>query len=226
MESLKKYVNYNPTLYLINTFTDSESAVEEILKSKPFDILLLDVEMYPLSGFDLVKILRHKIRKFVFMSDDKKYSYDAIKLGAADYLCNPFDYSEFSTSISRVLYDYKDDQYDQYLLIKSKEDGLKMYNIIYSDIVAVESKLNYVMIHTTNRRILTYMSLTEISEILSRYPRFVKFNRSFIISTFHIDFITGNSLTMVGGLQLTAGDFYKVNFDLFVQSRLIKRRQK
>ena len=92
----------------------------------------------------------------------------------------------------------------------------------YSDVVAVESKQNYVLIHTLSKNILTHISLTEISKSFSLFPFFVQFQRSFIINENYIDSIDGNSIKMVGGLQLTVGDYYRKDFTKFLTDKLIK----
>jgi len=63
---------------------------------------------------------------------------------------------------------------------------LKLVKIRYKDVVVVESKQNYVLIYTTTQRVLTYMSLIEISKILYKHQGFIQFHRSFIIGKDHI----------------------------------------
>jgi DNA-binding LytR/AlgR family response regulator len=89
-------------------------------------------------------------------------------------------------------------------------------------IVAVESKQNYIMIHTKQGNVLTHMTLTEISTILKGYKGFAQFQRSFIISIQHIDYIYGNSIKMHGGLEVTVGDYYRKEFSAFLSSKLLK----
>jgi len=90
----------------------------------------------------------------------------------------------------------------------------------------VESKQNYVMIYTARQNVLTYMSLTEISGILSELPVFVKYHRSFIINSEQISSIAGNTLKMTNGLQVTVGESYRKEFFEFLEGKVLKASHK
>jgi DNA-binding LytR/AlgR family response regulator len=115
---------------------------------------------------------------------------------------------------------------DDFFFVKNKDEHLKIVKINYSDVVAVESKLNYVQIHTLSKKILTYMSLSEISKTLRHLQFFVQFQRSFIIGKRHIESIDGNTIKMVTGLQITVGEYYRKDFSAFLTERLIKAGRK
>ncbi|MEO6851466.1 MAG: LytTR family DNA-binding domain-containing protein, partial [Mucilaginibacter sp.] len=115
---------------------------------------------------------------------------------------------------------------DDYFFVKNKDDNLKIVKIRYDEVIAVESKQNYVLIHTLKKKVLTYMSLTEISKIFRQFPNFEQFQRSYIIGKDHIDSIDGNTIKMVNGLQITIGEYYKKDFTIFMSEKLIKARRK
>jgi DNA-binding LytR/AlgR family response regulator len=89
-------------------------------------------------------------------------------------------------------------------------------------VIAVESQQNYVMIYTVSQKILTYMSLTEISQILGQFHNFVKYHRSFILNKEHIDSIIGNTVRMVNGVQITVGENFRKDFTAFMDKKLLR----
>jgi len=230
IENLKKYIDSFPGLMLIRSYTDPLLALKEILQSESVDLILLDVDMPKINGIELSKEIRQKTRRLVFTTGHTRYGYEAIKVNADDYLLKPYTLAEFMISMSRLFVSEaprdKAIESNDFFFVKSKDDNLKMVYIKYADVVAVESKLNYILISTRTKKVLTYMSLTEISKILFKLSGFLKFNRSFIIAQDHINFIEGNLITMIDGTKVTVGDFYRKDFSLFMQKKLLKTERK
>lgn len=219
--SLEKYIEAFPGLELVCSYIDPLVALNEISKKDPVDLILLDIDMPKINGIELSREIRNKTDKLVFTTSHVRYGYDAFKVNADDYLLKPFTQGEFMISISKIFTD-KADSKEEFFFVKNKEDNHKMVNIKFKDVVAVESKLNYIMIHTTTKQVLTYMSLNEIAKLLSRHSDFVQFHRSFIISYPHIDYFDGKGIRMDNGLELTVGQYYRKSYNDFIAKHLIK----
>jgi DNA-binding response OmpR family regulator len=81
----------------------------DILRMRTSDIILSDIDMPHLDGYELLRQVRLDVRwsriPFIFASD--KYSLDdlmfALDLGADDYLPKPFDIHDALEVIERVL---------------------------------------------------------------------------------------------------------------------------
>ncbi|MNI58473.1 LytTr DNA-binding domain protein [compost metagenome] len=112
------------------------------------------------------------------------------------------------------------------MFIKSKEENLRLIKVNYSDIVAVESKLNYVQVHTLNKSILTYTTLSEISRKLLAHDGFLQFQRSFILAQDYIDYIEGNTIRMMNGTKISVGEYYRKYFNEFVDKKLFRAKRK
>jgi len=143
----------------------------------------------------------------------------------------PYTLAKFAGTIGRLFQQDMDSRIepnlgDNFFFVKNKDENLRLVKVKFDDVVAVESKQNYVLIHTLNKKILTYMSLTEISKTLRQLKNFVQFQRSFIIGKSHIESIDGNTIRMVNGLQITVGDYYKKEFQIFLTEKLIKAGRK
>ncbi len=229
---LKNYIDSIPNLRLVKSYTDPLEALLEIINGDVVDLILLDINMPKITGIDLSREIRQKTKKLVFSTAYKQYGYEAFEVEADAYLLKPYTISKFAGTLAKILPEASESKaapepMDDFFFVKNKEEHLKLVKINYAEIVAVESKQNYVLIHTLSKKVLTYMSLTEVSKILSRLQSFAQFQqRSFIIGKIHIDSIDGNTIKMVNGLQITVGEYYRKDFSAFLMERLIKSGRK
>ncbi|NND89565.1 MAG: EAL domain-containing protein [Granulosicoccus sp.] len=87
---------------------DSVTAMDELRKHRP-DILLLDVAMPKVSGFDILKLLRqedefaHLPVIILTSSSDAATKLQALDLGATDFLSKPVDSSELALRVRNTL---------------------------------------------------------------------------------------------------------------------------
>jgi DNA-binding LytR/AlgR family response regulator len=230
IQKLENYISLIPNLSLLKYYTDPLEALTELLKIEPVDLILMDINMPHISGIELSKEVRQKTKKLVITTAHTQYGYDAFEVNADAYLLKPFSLSKFASTIMRLFPNHYDvhtaDPSEDFFFVKNKDEGLKIVKVRFTEIVSVESKLNYIMIHTTKKKILTYMSLTEISKILMQFNYFVQFQRSFIISKNFIEHIEGNMIKMSTGLVISVGDYYRKDFSAFLTERLIKTGRK
>lgn len=88
--------------------SDSKTAVELTRSSKP-DIVLLDLMMPDVSGFDILQALRadlelkHTPVIVLTSSDDSETKLQALRLGANDFLSKPVDSSELALRLRNTL---------------------------------------------------------------------------------------------------------------------------
>lgn len=196
----------------------------------PFvDLILMDMDMQSINSIDLAKALRHKTSKLIFTTAHSQHAYDAFEAEGDAFLLKPFTFAKFTSTITKLFPETVQmlvKQIDRdFFFVKNKNDH-SLRSIHYKDIVAVESKLNYVEIHTTKESIITHMPLIEISSYLHTEAGFLKFQRSFIIAQAFIEKIDGFVIFMHGGLKVSVGEHYKKDFNQFVTTKLIKSRRK
>lgn len=79
----------------------------EKARSTSFDLILLDIHLPGISGFDVLEALRHEGRRTpVFIVSADRFVDDRVKglrLGADDYLVKPFDFDELMARIEAIL---------------------------------------------------------------------------------------------------------------------------
>lgn len=83
--------------YDVTSASDGDIAIQELQKSS-FDIILLDIKMTRVSGFEVLKFIREsniKI-KIVMLTGfaDLKNAIEAKKLGANEFITKPYDINE------------------------------------------------------------------------------------------------------------------------------------
>jgi DNA-binding NtrC family response regulator len=92
--------------YEVQAMTDGASALEALRKESP-DLVLLDMMMPGMDGLEVlqqVKKLAPGIPAVMVTAvTDAKHAVQAMKLGAADYLCKPFDVEEIRLVVDRTL---------------------------------------------------------------------------------------------------------------------------
>ena len=85
---------------------DGDEAIE-ILDKDEFDLVLLDIKMPKVNGFDVLKHVKdkHPQTKVVMLTGfaDLKNAIESKKLGAEDFVSKPYDLVDLLTTIERVL---------------------------------------------------------------------------------------------------------------------------
>ncbi|HEY7164732.1 MAG TPA: EAL domain-containing protein [Candidatus Binatia bacterium] len=107
MEVLQAFLENEGYQHFITT-TDSTRAMELIASENP-DIVLLDLNMPKVSGFDILRQIRahsrfrHIPAIVLTSSDDSKTKLSALQLGASDFLAKPVDPSELALRLRNTL---------------------------------------------------------------------------------------------------------------------------
>ncbi|MBI3578916.1 MAG: response regulator [Ignavibacteriales bacterium] len=92
--------------YKVNTAGDGAEAIT-ILKSQAFDLILLDIKMPNVDGFEVLKFVKdnHPTTKVIMLTGfaDLKNAIESKKLGAEDFVSKPYDLVDLLTTVERVL---------------------------------------------------------------------------------------------------------------------------
>lgn len=90
--------------YDTETAYDGQEALQKIETNK-FDLVLLDIMIPYLDGFDLIKFLKPKNISVIFLTakDELENKLKGFQLGADDYVTKPFEYQELLARVRAVL---------------------------------------------------------------------------------------------------------------------------
>ena len=96
---------------------------------------------------------------------------------------------------------------DNFLLIKSER---RFHKIRFSDIKYIEGLKDYVVVYTTNQKLITAMNLKTIHQNIPQ-NMFLRVNKSYVVNINHIDSFDSHSL-YIGEYEISLGDVYKEKF--------------
>ncbi len=134
--------------YAVVLIKDGAMALAEIPKIKP-DLILLDVEMPGLSGFDVIKSIKREMPEplcsipviFLTAKDDGESEFEGLNLGAVDYVIKPFSTALLKKRVELhlKLYDYST---NLQTIVEEKTSHIKelQYAIVYALAEMVERR--------------------------------------------------------------------------------------
>jgi DNA-binding NtrC family response regulator len=92
--------------YQVTTAADGQEAIN-VLTSTGFDLILLDIKMPNVDGFEVLKFVKekHPKTKVIMLTGfaDLKNAIESKKLGAEDFVSKPYDLVDLLTTVERVL---------------------------------------------------------------------------------------------------------------------------
>lgn len=215
---LREYVSKVPFLELIGTFMSPLEANSQIEIDKP-NILFLDINMPDLNGLSFIPMLNPKPTIILTTAHDQ-YALKAFELEVKDYLVKPFAFERFYKSVLSVYQAHTNPsipvQKDPKLEVHSGTEciflkvGYRNQKLMLNDIIYIEGMKDYLRIHTTKEKIMTLMSLTNLSKLLPT-KNFVRVHRSFIIAIDKIDHIERNRIKIMNQ-YIPIGKTYSESF--------------
>ncbi len=92
--------------YDVATAADGDEAIESV-QNKKFDLVLLDIKMGKVDGFEVLKYIKksYPALKVIMLTGfaDLKNAIESKKHGAEDFVSKPYDLVDLLTTIERVL---------------------------------------------------------------------------------------------------------------------------
>ena len=178
---------------ILATVQDSTLAKEIILKLKP-DLILLDIEMPLLNGFDLLEQFDEINFKVIFTTAYDQYAIKALKVNALDYILKPIDEKEMRDALDKYnnneifttqeqlsnLAKFNIGQMVETLALSTSKGLLfiKIKNIMY---LTASSSYTYVKIISGETHLVS-KSLSNFEEVLVDFPYFFRPFKSNIVN--------------------------------------------
>ena len=198
---LEGFVAKYSSLNLVGTFSDSVSARNELSKRKDIDLIILDVEMPELDGFDFIVSLEFP-PNIIIVSATEQYAIKAFDLNVVDFLLKPVQYARFCKAIDKTIRYFSRKESttsgDQEIFIKK---GSSLVKLKLKDIAYVEALENYVTVNTQDEKYTIHFTMKAIESQLPS-SLFTRVHRSFIINKSLIQAIKENSLDLSIGNSL------------------------
>jgi len=206
---LSDYILQVPFLELQGTFKDAILATD-YLRQNNTDLIFLDIHLPKLKGMAFLKTLTHP-PAVIITTAYHQYAVEGFDLNVTDYLLKPFEFERFLTAVTKVKTAQVEKQkpnerpeIKDHLFLNVQKKKVK---ILFSEIVYIESQLEYIKIVTTKRQYISKMTTHEIEELLPG-NLFRRIHRSYIISISKIESYTAD-MVEVNGVSIPIGRSYR-----------------
>ncbi len=198
-----------------------EAGLEMIEKWQP-DLLMLDIEMPSMNGFDLLSKLDEHPFHVIFTTAYDKYAIKAIRFSALDYLLKPIDNAELKNSFERFFHTHQlpqknaGEQVDN-LIQNLQQTQPTLFKLALStmqgvhlldtpDILYCEGVGNYTRFHIKDKPpILVSKTIKEYEELLHEQS-FLRVHKSYLVNMQHI-----RMYEKEGMLKMSNGDYVVVS---------------
>ncbi|MEJ1239426.1 LytTR family DNA-binding domain-containing protein [Chryseolinea sp. T2] len=206
---MEEYVDQTSYLEILAS-CENAAIASDILQGKSVDLLLLDIHMPRVTGIELLRSLRNPPLT-ILTTAYSEYALEGYSLDVVDYLVKPITYERFLRATGKAfeIHQLRQVAKQRSSDLVSAESGAPYFfikcdnryeKVLFSDVRYIEALQNYVVIHTSEKKLITYLTLTGIESQLPK-DRFLKVHKSFLVSIGAIQAIDGSDL-VVGNARI------------------------
>jgi DNA-binding LytR/AlgR family response regulator len=223
-KGLREYIQDVDFLNLVAEF-DNPLKATDLLSKDEVDLVFLDIHMPKITGLDFLRSLQHP-PQVIFTTAYPQYAVEGFDLNVLDYLVKPISFDRFlkavlkaKEAVGRKAISQPSQTKEDYVFIKSDN---KLVKIFYHDILFVEALQNYVTIHTSNKKYITYLTFKSMEESLPA-DQFIRVHKSFLVSASKIESIEGN-IVRIGSHEIPISRTIKEEvLEKLLKGRFLKR---
>jgi DNA-binding LytR/AlgR family response regulator len=198
-KGLKEYIADIDFLSLAAEY-DQPLKAEEMISRGDVQLIFLDIQMPKISGLEFFKTLKNA-PPVIFTTAFPKYAIEGFELNALDYLVKPISFDRFLKAALRAKEYYEVRRQNDagrpattgsadHFFVKADN---KLVKINFDEILFAEALQNYVVIHTSARKYITYLTFKSVEEYLPG-ELFLKVHKSYIVAASKIDSIESNDI--------------------------------
>lgn len=211
----------------LNLVGTAESAMiaARILEKEKVDLMFLDIMMPKLTGVNFLKTLKNP-PLVIFTTANPDYALEGFELDVLDYLVKPISFERFVKACNKAKEFYelknnlsKDAANEKFIFVKCSN---KFEKIIFDDLLYVEAANNYVLLHTKEKRMITYLTFKGIEENLPA-DQFIKTHKSFIVSLSKIENLDGEEIKIGKHTIPISRNLKEEVMEKVVNRKLVKR---
>lgn len=189
---LEEYVN---DVSFLEYAGSCESALKaaELLQRQSIDLMLLDINMPHVTGIEFLRSLPSP-PLVIFTTAHPDFALESYSLAVLDYLVKPVRFERFRKGVQKA--------YDYQLLKASAMSSADFFfikcdhvfeKVHFNEVLYVEAMQNYCILHTSVRKLITYITLGGLEQKLPK-GTFLKVHKSFIVNLDKITALDGNDV--------------------------------
>lgn len=223
-KGLKEYIADVDFLNLTGEFDNALKAAD-IIAAGECELLFLDIQMPKITGLDFFRTLQNP-PPVIFTTAYPQYALEGFEVNALDYLVKPISFDRFLKAVMKAKEFYeiretnlKEPGTSSYFFIKADN---KLVKISFDEILYVEALQNYVVIHTEDKKYMTYLTFKAVEDYLPA-EKFLKVHKSYIVSVSKIDSIEGTDI-LIGQQHIPISRNQREEvMDKLVKGKILKR---
>ncbi|WP_118951759.1 LytR/AlgR family response regulator transcription factor [Taibaiella helva] len=205
---IEHYISRTEGLQLVAKCNNALQAFA-LLSKQEVDLVFLDIQMPEINGLEFIKILKQP-PKIILTTAYTEYALDGYELNVVDYLLKPVSFERFLKAVDKAravtpALPEKIVPVQQDIFVKC--DG-KLVRVQARDIRYVEGLKNYMILHTTARKMIVHGTMSNMEEELGVFGHFVRIHKSYLVNKQFITEISGNMIRL-DQAELPIGGVYK-----------------
>lgn len=197
---LREFLGAHADVEIVAECANGFDAVKAITELEP-DLVLLDIQMPRLNGFEVVELAGRKSR-YIFVTAFDQYALKAFDIHAVDYLLKPFSQQRFDAALAHARGALapapasaqtiaQADALEALVATAARRgkplervlirDGAKVHVVAVEAIDVIEAQDDYVQISAGGKTYLKNQRLSELEALLDA-ASFVRLHRSYIVN--------------------------------------------
>jgi two-component system, LytTR family, response regulator len=188
---LRELLGERQDVQIVAECSNGFEAVKAVAEHKP-DLLLLDVQMPKLTGFDVLELIEHR-PAVIFVTAYDQHALRAFEVHAVDYLLKPVGRERLDAAIARAFTQLSNKMLpaqelaaaarapQQFLDRLVVRDGTRVTLIPTAKLDYVEAQDDYVALASQGKKHLKQQTIASIEAGLDP-ARFVRIHRSYIVN--------------------------------------------
>ena len=189
---IKKYIAAETEI----VYCDNVTAGLQLIKAFKPSLIMLDIDMPVMNGFDLLSMTPENNFDVIFTTAHDHYAIKAIRFSALDYLLKPIDIFELQTAINKhierqkngnrpllidnLIHNLHQSNSAEFKLALSTTKGVFFY--APSEILYCEGENNYTQfVFSTHKPVMISKTLGDFEDLLEEYG-FLRIHKSYLVN--------------------------------------------
>jgi two-component system LytT family response regulator len=187
---LREYLGAHPEVRIVAECGNGFEAVRAVSDLRP-DLLLLDIRMPKLDGFDVIELLGDACPAVIFVTAYDDYALKAFEVHAVDYLLKPFTAERLSEALGRIRPQRRPRPVPAELVAAARagrehrerilvREGTRIHVLAAARLDYVEAQDDYLVLVSGEEKYRKQQTLAELEAVLDP-GRFVRIHRSYLL---------------------------------------------